>query len=81
MGLVTARSIMWGGVGGIMAALVFRQQDAPKYVPGLIATLVSQVFMIVVIGILSVHFYMRNKAVKSGTKGVIEGKEGFLYTL
>ncbi|KAG9049977.1 hypothetical protein FS837_008327 [Tulasnella sp. UAMH 9824] len=77
----SALSIMWGGIGGIMAALVFRQRDAPKYVPGLIATLVSQIFMIVVIGILSVHFWMRNKAVKSGTKGVIEGKEGFLYTL
>ncbi|KAG8913415.1 hypothetical protein FRC01_004557, partial [Tulasnella sp. 417] len=77
----SALSIMWGGIGGIMAALVFRQQDAPKYVPGLIATLVSQIFMAVVIAILSVHFWMRNKAVKNGTKGVIEGKEGFLYTL
>ncbi|KAG9019773.1 hypothetical protein FRB90_007916 [Tulasnella sp. 427] len=64
----SALSIMWGGMGGIIAALVLRQKDGPKYVPGLIATLVSQIFMIVVIIILSVYFHLRNKAVKNGEK-------------
>jgi len=35
--------IAGGGLGGIIASLVFRQQDAPKYNPGLYTVLVAQV--------------------------------------
>lgn len=36
----SAMLISTGGLGGIIGALVFRSQDAPKYVPGMIACLV-----------------------------------------
>ena len=35
----SASLITSGGVGGIIGALVFRSQDAPKYFPGIIASL------------------------------------------
>ena len=38
-----AMMIAGGGIGGIVASLVFRQQDAPKYKPGLIVVLALQV--------------------------------------
>ncbi len=35
--------IAGGGLGGIIASLVFRQQDAPGYKPGLYVVLALQV--------------------------------------
>ena len=38
-----AMMIAGGGIGGIIASLVFRQQDAPQYKPGLIVVIALQV--------------------------------------
>ncbi|OJJ43510.1 hypothetical protein ASPZODRAFT_19233 [Penicilliopsis zonata CBS 506.65] len=35
--IYSAILIVFGGIGGIFATLIFRTQDAPKYVPGIIA--------------------------------------------
>ena len=35
--------IAGGGIGGIIGSLVFRQQDAPQYRPGLIVVIALQV--------------------------------------
>lgn len=36
----SATLVGFGGIGGISGSLVFRSQDAPDYVPGIIATMV-----------------------------------------
>lgn len=36
----SASFISFGGVGGIVGALVFRSQDAPRYLPGIITSVV-----------------------------------------
>ena len=33
--ILTAVQISMGGVGGVIATVVFRAQDAPRYIPGL----------------------------------------------
>jgi hypothetical protein len=38
-GFCSALLIMWGGFGGVVGSLVFRSQDAPRYLPGLEASL------------------------------------------
>lgn len=73
--------IGFGSIGGIISALVFRQQDAPHYVPGFICVLVSQGLMIVVLLACTMHFVRQNKAASVSTSIVIEGTPGFKYTI
>jgi hypothetical protein len=35
----SATLVSFGGIGGIAGSLVFRSQDAPKYIPGIWATI------------------------------------------
>jgi hypothetical protein len=69
-----------GGVGGIAGSLVFRSQDAPAYRPGIYAAIACNVLTIVIVVILSLYFAMANKRARNGGK-VIEGLEGFFYTI
>jgi len=74
--------ISFGGVGGIFASLIYRQVDAPKYRPGIIATIVCQCVMITIVCITTIWFTIKNKAVREGkSKTLIEGREGFFYTI
>ncbi|PWN48402.1 MFS general substrate transporter [Violaceomyces palustris] len=77
---VSALVVGFGGIGGIMASTVFREKDAPLYRPGLWATIGAQIFIVLCVSCLSVYFFITNKLVRSGKK-VVEGKEGFLYTI
>ena len=78
----SALQIGFRAIGGIAASTVFRQQDAPGYVPGLWVTTGLQFFTLVTTGCLSFHFWRRNKQVdESTTTKPIEGLEGFKYTL
>ncbi|KAL1959308.1 hypothetical protein VTO42DRAFT_2495 [Malbranchea cinnamomea] len=78
----SALQIGFGAIGGIVASTVFREQDAPRYIPGLWATTGLQIFILVAVVLTSVHFWLRNKQVDNGTiKEPIEGLEGFKYTL
>lgn len=74
-------SITFGGIGGIMAGLVFRNQDAPTYIPGIICNIVMQAFMFVVVAVTAWDLNRKNKAVKAGATPPLEGKEGFLFIL
>lgn len=76
----SASLISFGGTGGIAGSLVFRSIDAPRYLPGIYATMTASCLSIVLVGILSIYFYICNKRVKRGEM-VIEGLPGFLYTL
>ena len=77
----SATLVGFGGVGGIIGSLVFREQDAPSYRPGLWAAITSQLIILVIVAMLSVKFVRDNKKVDRG-EIVIEGSEaGFKYTI
>ena len=83
--------IGFGSIGGIAASTLFRQQDAPRYLPGyfaymntltdrLIAMIGCQCFTIVAAGSLAVYFHKMNKRADDDKSVVLEGHEGFRYT-
>ncbi|KAJ5190456.1 phthalate transporter [Penicillium cinerascens] len=76
----SASLITSGGVGGIVGALVFRSQDAPKYIPGIIASLACNGVILAVTGILAIYMHSANRKAKQG-RLEIEGLQGFYYTL
>jgi cyanate permease len=78
--LCSATLVGFGGVGGIIGGTVFREQDAPKYRPGIETTMIANALVIVITGLLSIKFHRANKRAEGGGK-VIEGQEGFRYTL
>ncbi|KAL6228855.1 hypothetical protein BDW75DRAFT_235613 [Aspergillus navahoensis] len=72
--------IMVGGVGGVYASLVFRSQDAPNYIPGLVATIAVFALGVFLAIITSFILWQENKKADQG--GIdCEGLEGFRYTL
>ncbi|KAA8895790.1 major facilitator superfamily domain-containing protein [Sphaerosporella brunnea] len=75
----SAVQVGFGAVGGIYASLVFRSVDAPRYLPGLWATIACQLAMIVIVGFMSVYFKMQNRKQKEGKH--LEGHPDFTYTL
>lgn len=75
----SATLVGFGGIGGIIASTVFRQVDAPKYVPGIIATMTANGLIILVVSGLTFKFWRANKRASGGGKP-IEGLQGFLYT-
>ncbi|KAK0437695.1 major facilitator superfamily domain-containing protein [Armillaria borealis] len=74
--VTTAITVSFGGIGGIVATTIYRQQDFPRYVPGIITTISLQVLLLVLLGIMTVHFWYENKKMKS--KGDVGG---FVYML
>jgi len=69
-----------GGVGGIAGSLIFRSQDAPHYRPGIYAAIACDGLIVVIVVILSIYFRTCNRKVAKGQM-VIEGLEGFRYTI
>ncbi|KAF2766555.1 MFS general substrate transporter [Teratosphaeria nubilosa] len=78
--LASATLVGAGGVGGIVGTTVFRSQDAPAYRPGIYATLIASVLIVIITLGLSLKFHRANKRAEAGGK-VIEGLAGFRYTL
>merc|ERR1712224_1136538 len=76
----SATLVGFGGIGGIAGSLIFRSQDAPHYRPGIYAALACDGLIIMIVGILSIHFRRCNRKVAKGQM-VIEGLEGFRYTI
>lgn len=78
----TAITVMFGGLGGIIASLVFRQVDSPRYRPGIYATIASQFLMLILLAITTLYYRRKNKSIQEGTATKpLEGRVGFLYTL
>lgn len=71
---------MANGLVGIHSSLVFRQYDAPKYVPGIIAVLVVYVVSIVIAVVTVLLLRQQNKKADRGEK-TLEGRKAFRYTL
>jgi hypothetical protein len=78
--LCSATLVGAGGLGGIIGGTVFRTQDAPHYVPGIIACMIAAGLIVVTALLLDLKFWMANKRAASGGK-IIEGLQGFRYTL
>ncbi|EXJ61625.1 hypothetical protein A1O7_02054 [Cladophialophora yegresii CBS 114405] len=66
-------------VGAIYSSLVFRQQDAPDYIPGLAAIIAILTAGFVVSVLTSFFLWRANKKADAGKK-IIEGAVGFRYT-
>ncbi|KAL3476146.1 hypothetical protein BJX99DRAFT_258657 [Aspergillus californicus] len=71
---------MVGGVGGVYASLVFRSQDAPNYIPGLVATIAVFALGLFLAILTSFILWQENKTADQGETGC-EGLAGFRYTV
>lgn len=71
--------VMGGGLGGLVASFVFRQRDAPDYIPGMITVIVSQFITILLILSNFAYFLRRNRKADRG-EVILEGTPGFRYT-
>jgi hypothetical protein len=78
--LCSATLVGFGGIGGIIGSTVFRAQDAPSYRPGIEACLIANGLIIIIVAMMTFKFWRANKRAEAGGK-VIEGQEGFRYTL
>lgn len=77
--LASATLVGAGGIGGIIGSTVFREQDKPTYHPGITATLIASVLIVLITLALELKFYRANKRAAAGGKP-IEGLQGFRYT-
>ncbi|KAF5312730.1 hypothetical protein D9619_003612 [Psilocybe cf. subviscida] len=77
----TATIVASGGFGGIIATLVFRQKDFPRYVTGMWVTIGFQLMMMTMLGVTTFVFSRRNRLRREGKLGPLEGQENFFYTL
>ncbi|KAK6378855.1 hypothetical protein LTS17_006558 [Exophiala oligosperma] len=68
-----------GGIGGIAGSLVFRSEDAPDYVPGITACLVANGLTLLLVGLMTIFFYVRNHQAARGDF-ILENLPGFRYT-
>lgn len=71
---------MASGVGGIYSSLVFRQQDAPQYVPGIIAVMAVCVVS-VLLTVVTVLLLRRQNRKADRDGRILEERKGFRYTL
>ncbi|KAG9241273.1 major facilitator superfamily domain-containing protein [Calycina marina] len=78
--LCSAILVGFGGIGGIIGSTVFREEDAPKYAPGIMTCLIANGLVILITSALSWKFHRANKRAEAGGK-IIEGQPGFRYTL
>ncbi|KAL4922637.1 major facilitator superfamily domain-containing protein [Aspergillus aurantiobrunneus] len=68
-----------GGVGGVIGGLVFRDQDAPEYRPGLWTCFIAAAITFVSVGITTFTMGRTNKKQRDGL--VIFDTPGFRFTL
>ncbi|KAF2219522.1 major facilitator superfamily domain-containing protein [Elsinoe ampelina] len=76
----SASLVGFGGIGGIIGSLVFRPQDAPRYLPGLWATMVASGLVLIMVGILTLFFKAQNAKADRGELNIEGSEEGFRYT-
>jgi len=75
----TALFTMSGEFGGLLGTVIFRSQDAPRYIPGFSAALGCQGILLLVLFGTTMYFFRQNKLVKAGK--TVQGQTGFYYTL
>ena len=62
----SASLVGFGGIGGIAGSLIFRTQDAPRYLPGIWACMAASIFNIIIIASLTIHFMRANNRAERG---------------
>ncbi|KIX98587.1 uncharacterized protein Z520_05888 [Fonsecaea multimorphosa CBS 102226] len=77
---VSALNVSLAGCGGIMGGTVFRGQDSPGYLPVIITCMICGCLIITITIAMTLYFARSNRRADEG-KIVIEGLEGFRYTL
>ena len=78
--LASATLVGAGGMGGIIGSTVFRSEDSPAYIPGMITVIIASILILIITGALEYKFWRANK--RAETEGVIlEGLKGFRYTI
>ncbi|PLB40489.1 putative phthalate transporter [Aspergillus candidus] len=76
----SATLVGFGGIGGIISSVAFREKDAPGYRPGIWTTIACNLLILVVVAAQSLWFRRCNRQADEG-KRVIEGSEDFRYTI
>jgi hypothetical protein len=78
--LTSATMVAAGGIGGILGTVVFREKDAPQYLPGLYTCFTAAAVTILSVCATQTYMWTMNRRQAAG-KAVLEGVEGFRYTL
>ncbi|KAI0129161.1 putative MFS transporter [Xylariales sp. AK1849] len=68
------------GAGGIAGSFIVRSNEAPRYLTAVWISIGSHVLMIFIILLFSGYFFWSNKQARAGKK-ILEGMEGFRYTI
>ncbi|KAI8712227.1 hypothetical protein NCS52_01320400 [Fusarium sp. LHS14.1] len=76
----TAILISMSGVGGIYSSMVFRQQDAPNYLPGIIAVMAINIAAVIT-AVVSMALLRWENQRADKREALCENREGFRYTL
>ncbi|KJY01880.1 phthalate transporter like protein [Zymoseptoria brevis] len=77
--VATAVMISVSGIGGVYSSVVFRQQDAPDYVPGLVAVMCANGLAVALSTITTVVLRRQNRRAEQG-EVILAGLEGFRST-
>lgn len=77
--LCSATLVGAGGLGGVIGTTMFRAQDAPTYVPGIIGCMLAHGISVIACLGLSFMFWRANKKAARG-EIIIEGLAEFRYT-
>ena len=80
-GVVSAVMITVGAAGGVCGSTIFRSQDAPRYIPGMWATIAMILLYAVVTFCMSMYFKKQNRLADEGKRPALEGVEGFRYAV
>lgn len=78
-GVLAAAMISVGAAGGITGSTIFRNQDAPLYLPGMWTTIAMEFVYIGVTFTMSMYLRKQNKLADEGKRPALEGVEGFRY--
>lgn len=76
----SALVVGFGGIGGIISGLVFREQDAPGYKFGMLWVLAFQAAIVVITGVVALWFMHCNRLANQGKK-VLEEHAAFRYQI
>lgn len=64
----SATLVSFGGIGGIAGSLLFREQDKPHYRPGMYACIACSLLTCILVSLLTVDAYFKNKKADRGEK-------------
>ena len=78
-GVVSAAMISVGAIGGVCGSTIFRSQDAPRYFPGMWATIGMQFLYIGLTTTMSFFFKARNKKADQDESLQLEATKDFRY--